>query len=122
MQRLAAQGRDWSKAASQIKVVAGDAAEILRQMAANGQECPDVVYLNPCMDLRHRSPEDAMLHRLASLEPISSEAFEVARECAKSRVVLRHPKALALPFGLDEASPHVTRIPGDKSDFIVYEK
>jgi len=120
MRRLASQGAEWSEAAARIEVVHADAATFLRtQSIQDVDERAGVVYLNPCMDLRS-SREDAFLHKIASLKPIAEEAFSIAMDHATSRVVLRHPKGVDLPFGLTEAC--FTRIPGGQSDFLVVEK
>lgn len=120
MRRLAAQGEAWSEAAARVEVVRADAGDLLRSRAAGrGADRPDVVYLNPCMDVSKPSQEDAFLHRIASLRPIARDVFEAAAACARRRVVLRHLRGLEPPFGLAETA--VARVSGGRSDFLVVE-
>ncbi|CAE8711028.1 unnamed protein product [Polarella glacialis] len=89
MQRLAGHGEVWSEAASRVEVVQADAQDFLAAWAAGngaGAELPDVVYLNPCLDVTRPSKEDLLLHKLACLKPVGREMFEAAVACAQRRV------------------------------------
>ncbi|CAK0829641.1 unnamed protein product, partial [Prorocentrum cordatum] len=122
LRRLAAQGEEWSEPASRVRAVHADALELLSARAlAPPADRPDVVYLNPCMDLGSASAEDAFLHRVASLRPIAQDVFEAAVACARRRVVLRHQRGLPPPFGLRDGAPATRVVRGGQSDFLVLE-
>ena len=87
MRSLAAQDKPWAPAAQRITVVHADADTFLADRPTRA--C--AVYLNPCMDVRHKDREDEFLQQVARLTPISSGCIQSALSAAKGRVVLRMP-------------------------------
>ncbi len=108
LQRLARDGAPWSPAAARVTVVAADAREWL----ATRLRCVDVVYLDPLFETPGQAaPGFELLRRLALPTPLE-HLLEVARRAAKLRVVVRLPRAVALP-------PGATRVRGQAVDYAV---
>jgi 16S rRNA (guanine1516-N2)-methyltransferase len=83
-------GRDRQTAL--LRLIVGDARTILPTL----DPAPDVIYLDPMFPPKRRKSaavrkELALLRRLAGDDPDAHELFEVARRCARQRVVVKRP-------------------------------
>ena len=116
MRSLAAQqAKPWAAAAQRVTVVHAEAGAYLAQQPSRA--C--AVYLNPCMDVRRKDPEDEFLQQIARLTPISSSCLESALGAATQRVVMRTPRGSSPPL-LSGIEP-TERLVGRQSDFLRYE-
>lgn len=79
---------------SRMHLVESDAASYLRTLQA--EERPDVVYLDPMFPLRNKSAqvkkEMHVFHQLVGTDPDADGLLELARSCARKRVVVKRPR------------------------------
>ena len=125
MRTLAAQPKPWAPAASRITCVHADAANYFEELVAagSGPARPEVIFLNPCLDLRRQDPSDLFLQELAELAPISARCLHSAMEVATRRVVLRVPVGadpLAASHGV-LATRAVEATSSGQSNYLVFD-
>lgn len=77
---------------TRLRFTVGDARTILPTL----DPAPDVIYLDPMFPPKRRKSaavrkELALLRRLAGDDPDALELFEIARRCARQRVVVKRP-------------------------------
>ena len=120
MQNLSEEEKPWSPAASRVRCVHADAAHFFNQPADSELGPPDVVYLNPCLQIQRIDPFDIFLQQLAELAPISEGCFNGALSTARRRVILRIPNGVdPLVAGYGVASTRTVK--GTQSDYHVYD-
>ena len=120
MQNLAEEQKAWSPAASRVRCVHADAAHYFERPVVGELGAPDVVFLNPCLQIKRVDPFDIFLQQLAELAPISEHCFHGALSTARRRVILRIPNGVdPLVAGYGRASTRAVK--GAQSDYHVYD-
>ena len=114
---LAAQGKAWSPAASRIACIHSDAEAAFCSLQ---DPQPDVIYLNPYLDLRRPDTMDLFLQTLAKPGSITATCFHRALQVAQRRVVLRVPKAVD-PLVAAHGVVASRRVLGAQSDYHVFD-
>lgn len=103
---------------ARVHLVDSDAASYLQVIDTDTK--PDVVYLDPMFPVRNKSAqvkkEMHVFHQLVGTDPDADDLLELARACARKRVVVKRPR---IAPQLADAKPSYT-LEGKSNRFDIY--